>query len=72
MVHYSTDSNIAQFKLTPKCCIQTKMYRLCRKMTIYGCFFFCIVFTAFFFNTVVQKGIDHKDKLPFIVVFLTG
>ena len=39
MVHYSTVLNIRQFKNGPKkCCIQTKMYRLFRKMTFYGHF----------------------------------
>ena len=39
-VYYSIVLNIRQFKDGPqKCCIQTKMYRLYRKMTIYTCLF---------------------------------
>ena len=39
MIHYSTVLDIRRFKDGPKkCCIQTKIYRLYRKMTIYSHF----------------------------------
>ena len=37
---YQTITNVRRFKVGPqKCCIQTKMFRLYRKMIIYGHFF---------------------------------
>ena len=42
-IHYKTGSDITRFKGEHKMfCVQTKVYRLYRKMTIYGHFFYII------------------------------
>ena len=48
------------------CCIQTKMYRIYRKMTIYGHFFYIIYTFLFRF----YKTIDYKEKWKQMVIFI--
>ena len=54
-------SGIRRFKSVPqKCCIQTKMYRLYRKLTIYG--HFSIESIHFCLDATQQKCIDYMEN----------